>query len=131
MGTFDDINSTGKNAVLNIGALTSAVITPTFLVNGLTTAILSAAAIVAGLTAISTPVIGSFTLSNATVTVVTQSAVVATSIVLPIATNNTAALTVRTQGLFVSAYTVSTSFSVSTQNGSALGTETFQYILFA
>jgi hypothetical protein len=73
--------------------------------------------------------IGSFTLANATVTVVTQPAVKANSVVELMPTNATAALTQRTQGLFVSAYTAGTSFSLSTQSGSATGAETFQYIV--
>ncbi len=134
MGTLDDLNSTGKNAVLNIGNLASSISAASLSIasggslNALATAIINAGIAVAA--AIRSPVIGTFTLSNATVTVVTQSAVVATSFVALTALNNTAALTMRTQGLFVSGYTAATSFSVSTQSNSAIGTEQFQYILF-
>ncbi len=46
------------------------------------------------------------------------------------ATNATAALTERTLGLYISAKTAASTFSVSCQNGSALGTETFGYVIF-
>ncbi len=73
---------------------------------------------------------GTFTLTNATTTVVTQTAVAANSILSLTPTNATAALTVRTQGLYHSASTTGASFSISTQSGSATGTETFEYLLF-
>lgn len=73
---------------------------------------------------------GTFTLSAATTTIVSQANVQAGSVILPFATNATAALTVRTLGLYISAKTAASTFSVSCQNGSALGTETFGYILF-
>lgn len=72
---------------------------------------------------------GTFTLSAGTTTVVTQSSIAASGIPLLMATNATAALTVRTAGLYVSAVTAGASFSVSTQNGTAVGTETFKYIV--
>jgi hypothetical protein len=125
MGTIDDLNSTGKNAVLNIGALASAITTPT----SLNSTIISAANIIAGaLGTVAT--FGTFTLSAATTTVVAQAAVVATSVVVLTPTNAAAALAIRTNGIYVSAYTATTSFSVSTQSNSAAGTETFQYVLF-
>ena len=73
---------------------------------------------------------GTFTLANATVTVVTQPAVGASWRMSFVPTNATGALTQRTNGLFHSATVASTSFSVSTQSGSAIGTETFEYIGF-
>ncbi len=74
---------------------------------------------------------GTFTLSNATTTVVTQTAVKANSVLTGLTpTNATAALTQRTAGIYHSANTVGASFSVSTQSGSATGTETFEYTLF-
>ncbi len=73
---------------------------------------------------------GTFTLSNATTTVVSQANVQAGSIIIPFATNATAALTMRTNGLYISARTAASTFSISTQNGSALGTETFGYVIF-
>lgn len=71
---------------------------------------------------------GTFTLSAGTTTVVTQTAIAANGIVHWDATNATAALTVRTAGLYLSAVTSGASFSVSTQSGTAAGTETFNYI---
>mgnify|MGYP001570164330 CR=1 FL=1 len=73
--------------------------------------------------------IGTFTLSNATVTVVTQPAVKANSVVFFTPTNATAALVQRTMGLFHSASTAGASFSISTQSGTAAGTETFEYVV--
>lgn len=72
---------------------------------------------------------GTFTLAAATTTVVTQPQVAANSVLLLTATNATAALTVRTLGIFHSANTPGSSFSVSTQNGAAAGTESFEYTL--
>lgn len=73
--------------------------------------------------------IGSFTLAAGTTTTVTQPAVKANADVVLTATNATAALTVRTAGLFVSTITPGASFAVSTQNGTAQGSETFSYIV--
>ncbi len=73
---------------------------------------------------------GTFTLTNATTTIVSQANVQAGSVIIPFATNATAALTMRTNGLYISARTAASTFSVSTQNGSALGTETFGYVIF-
>lgn len=72
---------------------------------------------------------GSFTLVNATTTIVAQPAVLANSIVIPVATNSAAALTARSAGIYLSALNPGVSFSISTQNGSATGTETFSYIV--
>jgi hypothetical protein len=72
---------------------------------------------------------GSFTLSNATTTIVTEPSISANSIVSWQPTNATAALTIRTAGLYKSAQTAGTGFSLSTQNGSAIGTETFSYFV--
>jgi hypothetical protein len=109
MASPDDINSTLKGIVTNLANIVSAI---------------SSAASVIG------PIGGSFTLSNATVTVVPQPAILAGSVVIPYPTNATAALTERTAGLYVSNFTVGTSFSVSTQTGVAVGSETFSYVLF-
>lgn len=72
---------------------------------------------------------GTFTLSAATATVVTNASIASNSIVIPFATNATAALVVRTNGLFVSALTSGVSFSMSTQAGSATSGGTFSYIV--
>lgn len=74
--------------------------------------------------------LGTMTLSAATTTVVTQPAVKSNSFIALTPTNGTAALTQRSGGLFVSAYSAGVSFSVSTQNGSAIGTETLSYIVW-
>ena len=72
---------------------------------------------------------GSFTFSAATTTIVTQPAVAANSLVFAMPTNATAALIVRTNGLFVSTLTPGASFTLSTQAGSATSGGTFQYIV--
>lgn len=74
--------------------------------------------------------LGTMTLSAATATVVTQPAVKANSFISLTPTNATAALTQRSGGLFVSAYSAGISFSVSTQTGAAIGTETLSYIVW-
>lgn len=72
---------------------------------------------------------GSFTLSAATTTVVTQPAIGAQSIISLTPTNATAAFIQRTNGLFHSANAPGASFSVSTQAGSAVAGGTFEYIV--
>lgn len=72
---------------------------------------------------------GSFTLSAATTTVVTEPKVVASSIVQWFPTNATAALIVRTNGLFHQTNTAGATFTVSTQSGSATAGGTFNYII--
>lgn len=74
--------------------------------------------------------LGTLTLSNATTTVVMQPSVAANSFISLTATNALAASTQLTNGLFVSAYSAGVGFSVSTQNGSSAGTETFSYIVW-
>ncbi len=113
MASADEINSTLKGIVVNLAGEVAAM-------NAVATAIL----------ATFPRTNGTFTLANATVTVVTQPATRANSIVVFTPTNNTAALTLRTQGLFHSTNTTGVSFQLSTQVNSALGTETFEYLLF-
>ncbi len=73
---------------------------------------------------------GGLTLSAAaTTTVVVNSAVKPTSAINFSPTNATAALTQRTNGLLLSAITTG-SFSISTQSGVPIGTETFSYTIF-
>jgi len=72
---------------------------------------------------------GTFTLSAATTTVVTDGNVASNSIVLWSPTNATAALIVRTNGLYHSANTSGSSFSMSTQSGSATSGGTFSYVV--
>jgi hypothetical protein len=104
MAGLDEINSTLKGLSQNLSNLVSAQTSGLFA--------------------------GSFTLANATVTNVTQVSIIAGSFITITPTNATAALTQRTNGLFVSSQTASVGFSVSTQNGSALGSETFKYIVY-
>ena len=70
---------------------------------------------------------GTFTLAAATNTVVSNVLVSANSKVFLTPTNTSAAITVRTLGIFHSATNPGTSFTVSTQNGSAVGNETFEF----
>jgi hypothetical protein len=73
---------------------------------------------------------GSFTLSNATTTFVTQTAIVAAGFPVLVAANAAAALAEITNGLYVSAVTAGSGFAISTQTGVASGTEAFHYIVF-
>jgi hypothetical protein len=73
--------------------------------------------------------VGSFTLAAGTTTTVTQPSIKANADVALTPTNATAALTQRSAGLFLSAITPGASFAVSTQNGTAQGSETFTYIV--
>ena len=148
MASLDDINSTAKGIVANLSSEVAALqaLTTTLgstssnivvAINALTTTMGSTSAnLVTAVNAVASAVIaaflpatGSFTLANATVTVVSQSAVQTNSVVFFTPTNATAALTVRTAGLYWSNTTTGTSFSVSTQTGSAIGTETFKYVV--
>jgi len=130
----DTINSTLQGIVTNIGleatniaALSTAVVSTLAVGNASTIVALNA--IAAAITAVFLPATGTFTLANATVTVVAQSQVQTNSVPLFVATNGTAALTLRTQGLYVSAKTAGVSFSVATQTGVALGSETLAYVV--
>ena len=140
-GGVVDLVSNLKNVVVNLSHLNSSLQSSMVAVNAINTTVQSAVvdliAINTSLLAISTAILtsfprisGTFTLGNATVTVVTQPAVAASWKVTWQATNATGALTERTQGLFLSAVTAGSGFSVSTQSGSAIGTETFEYIGF-
>lgn len=104
MATLDDINATAQNIARQLGQWVMAF-------NGRVT-------------------LGTLQLSNATTTVVTQPDTTADSFIALTATNATAALTQRSNGLFVSARTAGASFSLSTQSGQAAGTETFSYIVW-
>ena len=74
---------------------------------------------------------GTFTMANATLSPVTNNQVKASFVVGLTATNATGALTYRTNGLFLQAVTAGSGFVISTQSGSAIGTETFSYIGFS
>lgn len=77
--------------------------------------------------------IGTFTAANATSTVVSNTAVTASSFIGLMETNAAAGtLQAGTNRLYVSARTAGTSFTVATAGGgSAAGTETFVYIIIS
>lgn len=106
MGSIDDLVSNLKNGVLQIGRVATAIL-QTF-----------------------PRISGTFTLANATLSPVTNPSVDASFVVSFTPTNATGALTQRTNGLFLQAVTAGSGFVISTQSGSAIGTETFQYIGF-
>lgn len=105
MGSIDDIVSQFKNAVDNASQIAQAVQNAFPRING------------------------TFTLSAGTTTVVTQPDAAASAIPWWVPTNAAAAQLVRTRGLYLSAVTAGSGFSVSTDNGTAAGTETFKYVL--
>jgi hypothetical protein len=72
---------------------------------------------------------GTFTLSAATTTDVAESRVVSNSLVFVTPSNATAALIVRSNGLYHSTNTAGTSFTLSTQSGSAASGGIFEYIV--
>lgn len=136
-GGVADLVSTVKGGVQNLSEINQTL-------NGLadSTAILAAInttliAAYTALLAINTAILttfprinGTFTLSAATTTNVAEVRLAANAIVIPFATNATAALIVRTNGLFHSASTSGVGFTVSTQSGSATSGGTFEYIAF-
>jgi len=73
---------------------------------------------------------GTFMLSAATSTIVANSSIKGTSVITFSPANATAALTLRTSGLFVSAQTAASGFTVSTQAGTPVGSEMFQYFVY-
>jgi hypothetical protein len=75
-------------------------------------------------------VFGTFTLSNAVTTNVAQPKIVAAGFPVIVPTNGTAALAQRTLGLYVSAVTAGVGFAISTQTGTAVGSETFSYFVY-
>lgn len=135
MASADDINSTLQGIVRNIAneganiqALATAVVSASN--GGNTLLVIALNAIATAILASFPQVGGTFTLSNATVTVVTQPLIAANSKVFFTPTNGTAALTLRTQGLYHATNTAGLSFSVSTQTGLAIGSESFEYLVF-
>lgn len=74
-------------------------------------------------------VIGTLTLANATTTAVTQPGIVANGFPVLTPTNAAAALLERTQGLFLATVTAGAGFVLSTQTGTAQGTEKFAYYI--
>lgn len=113
MGSVDDLVTNLKGAVQNVGKAVAAV-------NGVATAILNTFP----------RVNGSFTLSAATTTNVTQTGIHANGFPLWTPTNNAAAVLLANNGLSVASVTAGTGFSVSTGTGTPGGTETFSYVVF-
>ena len=140
-GSLADLVSNVKNCVTNISALNTSVQSATVAIQSatltlqttlqstslaLTTAVFNVAtAIISSFPRIN----GSFTFSAATTTVVSQGSIAANSIVVPFATNATAALIVRSNGLFHLSNQPTTSFTMSTQVNSAPSGGTFNYIV--
>lgn len=129
-GGLADLVSNVKNCVTNLSALNSTVQTSVALLQT-TTLALQTAVLSIGTAIMSTfpRINGSFTFSAATTTVVSQGSIAANSIVVPFATNATAALIVRTNGLFHLSNQPTTSFTMSTQVNSAPSGGTFNYIV--
>ena len=105
MSALDDIVSTMKGAVQNLSQLITTISNTFPRING------------------------TFTMSAGASTVVGQTSISASSIVLYFPTNAAAALLLRSSGLYLSARTVGASFTLTTQTGVAAGTETFQYVV--
>lgn len=103
MSAIDDIVSVMKGGVQNLGQLTLVLQNAFPRING------------------------TFTLSNATTTVINQPSVGANAVISFAPTNAAAALLQRTAGVYHSATVAGTSFSISTQSGSAAGGEIFSY----
>ena len=72
---------------------------------------------------------GTFTMTAGASTIVAQPAAQSNSVIIINPTNAAAATLVRVNGVFVSAIVSGTSFTVSTDTGSATGTETFNYLI--
>ena len=106
MASLDDLNSTFQNGVRSLGNIAQT------------------------LSNAFPQVFGSFTLSAATTTNVAQPKIVAAGFPLIMPTSATAAATLATQGLYLSAVTAGVGFAVSTQTGLAAGTETFSYFIY-
>lgn len=102
---FADLNNTNKGGVTNLSLIYQVLLSTFPRING------------------------TFSLSAATTTIVTQPAISASSIVAFFPTNGTAALIERTNGLFhnQSANVAGASFTMSTQAGSATAGGTFSY----
>ena len=72
---------------------------------------------------------GTFTMTAGASTIVAQPAAQSNSVISINPTNAAAATLVRVNGVFISAIVSGTSFTVSTDTGSATGTETFNYLI--
>jgi hypothetical protein len=104
MASLDDLVSTAKGAVQNLGQIAQ------------------------NLLKVFPRISGTFTLTNATATVVAQTAIAANGVVTWNPTNAAASALLRNRGLFTQSVTSGVGFTVSTDNGTAAGTETFTYI---
>lgn len=113
----------------NSGAQGSIVAKVVDLVSSLKNVVTNLAHINSTLSAIFPRVTGSFTLTAAATTVVTQTAIKANSIVILTATNASAGtLMGSAKSLYISALAAGASFTVATASGvAAAGTETFNY----
>lgn len=109
MAAIDDLVSNLKNGVTNLGQL------------------------IIALQSVFPRVAGSFTLTAAATTTVTQAAIAANSLVFVMAANAPAAsLMGSAKSLYVSALTPGASFAVTTASGAAAaGTETFFYFVIS
>ncbi len=103
MASLDDLVSTMQGGVRNIGQLTLT------------------------LQAAFPRINGTFALSAATTTVVTQPSIAANAVVQFSAINATAGLIMLTNGLFVLTHTAGSSFTMSTVSGSATSGGIFSY----
>ncbi len=135
--TLGGISTSMASGVLDLAAINTSLAAVGGIGTSIASGVIDLAAISTSLAAINTSIVasfprisGTFTLSAATVSVVTQTLVGATWKVAFTPTNGTAALTLFTKGLYVSAVTAGSGFSVSTYTTTAVGTETFEYIGF-
>ena len=129
-GSLADLVSNVKNCVTNISALNTSLQSATVAIQSSTLTIQTAIFNVATAIMSTFPRInGTFTFSAATTTVVSQGSIAANSIVEWSPTNATAALIVRTNGVFHLSNQPTTSFTMSTQVNSAPSGGTFNYIV--
>ena len=130
MASADDINSTLKGIVTNISNEAAQIqALGTAVVAGNVNLVAAIAAVATAIIAVFPQAMGSFTLANATTTIVNQAGIKAGGIPLWVPANLTAALTVLNHGLYLSVVTAGSGFVVSTATGVASGTEVFDYAI--
>ena len=130
MASADDINSTLKGIVTNISNEAAQIqALGTAVVSGNVNLVAAIAAVATAIIAVFPQAMGSFTLANATTTIVNQAGIKAGGIPLWVPANLTAALTVLNHGLYLSVVTAGSGFVVSTATGVASGTEVFDYAI--
>lgn len=117
---YDGLITTNQGGVRNVGLIAQSMSAMISLVAAISTSLASSVAAVQG----------GITLANATLTIVTVAQMRSSSVVLFTATNSAAASTVAGKGLFVTFKTAGLGFTLSTRTGSAVGTETFDYVVF-